>query len=65
MIQKPKRKTKEMILCAECNKPIHIDDLGVVSYKGLYHKDCCFKIYQLHQGFLIGVEMKVKSGGEK
>lgn len=58
---KPKRRTKEMILCADCKKPIHIDDLALISKEGMFHKECCFKIFcQNPEGFLIGAEMRIR-----
>lgn len=57
----PKRITKEMVLCAECKKPIHIDDLALISKEGMFHKECCFKIfYQNPDGFLTGEEVRIK-----
>ena len=64
-MKKPLRKTKDMILCVECKSPIHIDDLGLMSKEGLYHKECSFKIvYQDQKGFIFGFEGRVKEKGE-
>lgn len=59
---KPKRKTKDMVLCFECKQPIHFDDLAMITKDGLRHKGCCFRIFWLTQdNFIIGYESKVKS----
>lgn len=34
----PKRKTKEMVLCVECKRPIHIDDLAMITKEGMWGK---------------------------
>lgn len=61
-IKKPRRKTKDMVLCVSCKKPIHADDLGMITKEGLWHKQCLFRIlYQTPDCFLTGVEVKVKS----
>lgn len=60
MIQ-PKRKTKDMVLCVECKKPIHVDDLGMIDKRGMWHKQCLFKIlYMNPDKFLTGAEIKTK-----
>ena len=60
-MKQPKRKTKEMILCVECKKPIHIDDLAMVTKEGMYHKSCTFKVFYMNsKGFLTGYEFKTK-----
>ena len=60
-MKQPKRKTKEMVLCVECKKPIHIDDLAMITKDGMYHKDCAFKVFYMNsEGFLTGSEMKTK-----
>ena len=59
---KLKRRTKDMVLCAYCKKPIHIDDLALISKEGMFHKECCFKIlYQDSSGFLTGAEVKIRN----
>ena len=58
-MKKPKRLTKDMVLCAECKRPIHIDDLALISNEGMFHKECCFKIfYKNPSGFLTGAEIR-------
>ena len=58
---KPKRRTKDMVLCAECKKPIHIDDFAGVTPEGIWHKECLFRIfYKNKDGFLTGLEYKIK-----
>lgn len=66
-MKKPKRQTKEMVLCVECKKPIHLDDLGMISKEGLWHQECLFRIARLNpERFIIGYEAlirkKVKNG---
>ena len=34
-----KEEKEKKVLCASCDKPIHIDDLGVVSNGKFYHKN--------------------------
>jgi hypothetical protein len=61
MNKKPKRTKPEHVKCVICKKPIHIDDLGIINNKGMYHKNCYFKIYyQDPFGFLTGFEAKAK-----
>lgn len=61
-MKKPKYTKKEHIKCAECKKAIHIDDLGMISNKGMYHKDCIFKISWMDSNnFLTGYETKIKT----
>lgn len=60
-IKKPKRKTKNMVLCVSCKKPIHKEDLGMINKNGMWHKQCTFRIlWQTPDCFLTGVEVKVK-----
>jgi len=28
------------IICPKCNNPVHVNDLGAISKKGVYHKTC-------------------------
>jgi len=50
-----------MVLCVNCKKPIHVDDLGMINKDGLWHKECLFKILYLNpDNFLTGMEVKVK-----
>ncbi len=64
-MKKPKRKTKDMVLCVECKKPIHIDDLAMITKEGMYHKGCCFRVlWQRPDGFLLGFEGKVKKDSQ-
>jgi hypothetical protein len=58
-MKKPKRTKPYHVKCVVCKKPIHIDDLGLINQKGMYHKQCLFKIYWMDSDkFLTGCEMK-------
>jgi hypothetical protein len=61
-MKKPNKITKNMVLCAKCKKPIHIDDLALISKEGMYHKKCAFELFlQNPDGFLITEEPHIKS----
>lgn len=58
---KAKRSKPEYVKCAYCKRPIHIDDLGVISTKGLFHKECCFRVLmQDPNSFITGYEVKIR-----
>ena len=59
--KKPKYTKKEYIKCVQCNKPIYIDDLGMINKDGLWHKECYFRVCYLDsKGFIYGYETKVR-----
>jgi hypothetical protein len=64
-MKKPKRRTKEMVLCPECKKPVHIDDWAMTDKRGFWHRQCIFKVfYQNPEGFLTGGEMRIREHKE-
>ena len=64
-MKQPKRKNKRMVLCAECGKPIHIDDLGLISKEGMFHQECTFRVLHTREDFIEGYEVKIKKFTQK
>jgi len=38
-MKRPKKVKKEHIKCVSCGEPIHIDDLGGIIKKGMFHNN--------------------------
>lgn len=63
-MKQPKRKTKNMVLCADCKKPIHIEDIGLISKEGMFHKECIFRVLHTNKEFIEGYEVKVRKNAK-